>query len=246
MQIVPPFGYSEVLPLQRNQRVRLPPPGEVPDFARRLNAIPLSITEFVPALRHYPIVFSSGDNGKTFTCVAVLGLAAGENLFCKGSGWDERAYFPAYARRFPFCMSTVKLDQVEQQDRLICVEKSHISDDGEPMFDSGGNALAQWTSIEKLLSEFEADLVRTREMCAILADYGLLEPFTMQATLTQGGALHLTGMHRVNEKKLEDLNASQIRNLMRKGLMGRIYLHIVSLENFALLLERRGAGRQAA
>ena len=176
----------------------------------------------------------------------MLGLAAGENLFCKGSGWDERTYLPAHARRFPFCMSTVKLDQVEQQDRLICVEKSHVSDDGEPMFDSGGKALAQWTSIEKLLSEFEADLVRTREMCAILADYGLLEPFTMQATLTQGGALHLTGMHRVNEKKLEDLNASQIRNLMRKGLMGRIYLHIVSLENFALLLERRGAGRQAA
>lgn len=246
MQIVPPFGYTEVLPLQRNQRVRLLPSGEVPDFARRLNAIPLSLAEFVPAIRNYPIVFSSGDNGKTFTCVAVLGLAAGENLFCKGSGWDDQAYVPAYARRFPFCMSTVKLDQVEQQDRLICVEKSHLSDEGESMFDESGKALARWTSIEKLLTEYEADLVRTREMCSILGDYGLLEPFTMQATLTQGGALHLTGMFRVNEKKLESLNASQIRNLMRKGLMGRIYLHIVSLENFALLLERRAALRPAA
>jgi len=246
MQIVPPFGYNEVLPLQRNQRIRLPPSGEVPDFARRLNAIPLSLAEFVPAIRHYPIVFSSGDNGKTFTCVGVLGLAAGENLFCMNAGWDEHAYVPAYARRFPFCMSTVKLDQVEQQDRLICVEKSHISDDGEPIFDEAGKALARWTPIEKLLTEYESDLVRTREMCAILGDYGLLEPFTMQATLNEGGALHLTGMHRVSEKRLETLNASQIRNLMRKGLMGRIYLHIVSLENFALLLQRRAASRQAA
>ena len=81
MQIVPPFGYAEVLPLQRNQRVRLLPAGEVPDFARRLNAIPLSLAEFVPAIRNYPIVFSSGDNGKTFTCVAVLGLAAGERRY---------------------------------------------------------------------------------------------------------------------------------------------------------------------
>jgi hypothetical protein len=51
-------------------------------------------------------------------------------------------------------------------------------------------------------------------MCAILGDYGLLEPFTMQATLNKdkgGGAMHLTGMHRVNEKNLENLNAAQRR-----------------------------------
>src|SRR5437899_5448913 len=99
------------------------------------------------------------------------------------------------------------------------------------MFDATGQPSAKWSDIERLLSEYEADLERSREMCAILADYGVLEPFTMQATLgkDQGGdAMHLTGMHRVNEKTLENLNAAQLKNLVRKGLMARIYVHLLS------------------
>jgi hypothetical protein len=85
-------------------------------------------------------------------------------------------------------------------------------------------------------------------MCAVLADYGLLEPFTMQATLNKekgGGAMHLTGMQRVSEKNLENLNAAQLKNLMRKGFLARIYLHLLSLENFARLLERKAARQPA-
>ncbi len=247
MQINPPFGYKEVVPLHKNQKVRLLAQGEVPEFARKLNAIPISLTEFALAARHYPIVFSTGDNGKSFAAVAVLGLSAGENLFFSANAWQEKVYVPAYVRRFPFCMAKVKLDQVEQQDRLICVEQTHVDDAGEPMFDGNGQPLQKWQTIERLLTEYEADLERSREMCSILADYGLLEGFTMQANFNQGGALHLTGMHRVDEKKLDSLNASQIKNLMRKGLFGRIYLHLLSLDNFNVLLERRGvAARQAA
>src|SRR4051812_8166824 len=140
-------------------------------------------------------------------------------------------------------MAKVTLDQQEQKDRLICVEKSRLDEhQGEALFDAQAQPLAKWTQIERLLAEYEADLERSREMCAILGDYGVLEPFTMQATLSKekgGGAMHLTGMHRVSEKNLENLNAAQLKNLMRKGIMARIYLHLISLENFARLLERK-------
>jgi hypothetical protein len=51
----------------------------------------------------------------------------------------------------------------------------------------------------------------------------------------------------VSEAKLENLNAAQLKNLMRKGFLARIYLHLLSLENFARLLERKAAlsGRTA-
>ena len=81
MQISPPFGYSEVVPFLKTQKVRLLTPGEVPAFVQRGNAVPISHTEFQPIARHYPIVFTTGDEGKTYAAVAVLGLAAGENLF---------------------------------------------------------------------------------------------------------------------------------------------------------------------
>jgi hypothetical protein len=141
-------------------------------------------------------------------------------------------------------MAKVTVDKVERKDRLICVEKARLDESGERLFDDEGKPSARWTNLERLLSEYEADLERSREMCALLADYGLLEPFTMQATLAKdkgGGALQLTGMHRVAEKKLEDLNAAQLKNLLRKGILARVYLHLLSLENFSRLLDRKAA-----
>ena len=102
--------------------------------------------------------------------------------------------------------------------------------------------MEKWQGIEKLLTEYEIDLERSREMCGILADYGLLEPFTMQAKFNKGGdPLHLTGMHRVAESKIEHLNASQLKNLVKKGILARMYAHLLSLDNFARLLDRRVA-----
>jgi len=245
MQISPPFGYREVVPFLKTQKVRLLAPGEVPEFVQRGNAVPISHTEFQPVARHYPIVFTSSDDGKTYAAVAVLGFSSGENLFYDSGAWSGGVYIPAYARRYPFCMARVNVNQVEQKNRLICVEKSSLDEErGEAMFDAGGQPTEKWKGVERLLSEYEADLERGREMCAVLADYGLLEPFSMQAKLRQekgGGSMQITGMHRVAEKNLENLNAAQLKNLMRKGYLARIYVHLLSLENFGRLLDRKAA-----
>jgi hypothetical protein len=248
MQISAPFGYKEVVPFLKTQKVRLLAPGQVPEFAQRANAIPISYTEFQPVARHYPIVFTAAQGGGQPAPVAVLGMTPGENLFYDAGAWTGGAYVPAYARRYPFCMARVNVNRVEQKNRLICVEKTALEDAGEAMFDAEGQATQKWKDLERLLTEYENDLERSREMCSILADYGLLEPFTMQATLKGGKAppMQMTGMQRVAEKKLEELNAAQLKNLMRKGILARIYMHLLSLENFGRLLDRKAARQQAA
>jgi hypothetical protein len=170
----------------------------------------------------------------------VLGVRQGENLYRVQDAWAQDVYVPAYARRYPFCMARVRMQDVERQERLICVEKAYIDEaGGEPLFDDQGEPLAKWRDLQRLLVEYEADLERGRELCAILADYALLQPFNMQATLNQGGQTQLTGMHRVDETKIEHLNSSQFKNLAKKGILGRIYAHLLSLENFTRLLRRR-------
>jgi hypothetical protein len=248
MRIAPPFGYEEIVPFLKTQKVRLPKPGQVPEFAQRANAIPISYSEFQRVAREYPIVFTAGEGGKNFAAVAVLGIQTGENVFYDEGAWAGNVYVPAYARRYPFCMARVSTDNVERKERLICVEKAFIDEEhGEALFDAKGNASAHWTALERMLSEYETDLERIREMCTLLADYGLLEAFTMQATPAKdsAGAMHLTGMHRVSEKNLANLNAAQLKNLMRKGVLARIYVHLLSLENFARLLERKAARRSS-
>ncbi len=250
MQFNPPFGYQSIAPLYKNNRVRLPAPGELPAFARGTNAVPVSYSEFAAACRDYPLAFVTTDNGKSYSPVAIIGMAGAENLFLTDGRWDETVYLPAYIRRYPFCMARVSLDGKEQADRLVCVEKAFLAAEGdsggEVMFDAGGKPTPHWESINKLLEEYERDLDRTREMCDILAEYSLFEPFTLQATLKDAGPLNLGGMSRINEKNLEFLNAAQHKNLLKKGVMGRIYAHLISLENFTRLLVRKAAANQAA
>jgi hypothetical protein len=248
MKISPPFGYQEVVPFLKTQKVRLPAPGQFPEFILRGNAIPISYAEFQPAARDYPIVFTTGDDGGSFAAVAVLGITANENLFHAGGAWAPGVYIPAYARRYPFCMAKVSVNRVERPDRLICVEKSFIDDGGVSLFDGKGLPSAKWQELERLLSEYEADIERGREMCSILADYGLFEPFSMQASFKgqeSAPPMQVTGMQRVAEKRLENLNAAQLKNLVRKGILPRVYMHLLSLENFGRLLERKAA-RQAS
>jgi hypothetical protein len=243
MQIAPPFGYKEIVPLNRGQKIRLLAPGEIPEFARALNAVPISYTEFALVAREYPIVFTVASDAKTYAPVAALGMQNGENLYNQGNKWAEGVYVPAYVRRFPFCMSRVTIDKVEQQNRLICVEKSHVDDSaGEALFDAKGEPTEKWKTIEQLLTDYEADLGRSQEMCGILADYGLFEPFTMQAKMNQGGGpVAMTGMFRITEEKIEHLNAAQLKNLVKKGILSRVYAHLLSLNNFANLLDRKAA-----
>jgi hypothetical protein len=244
MQITPPFGYQNIVPFYKNMKVRLPAAGDMPAFAQSSNALPVSYSEFAAGCRDYPLAFVSTDAGKHFSPVAIIGMAGAENLYLTDGRWDEKAYLPAYIRRYPFCMARVSLDGTPQADRLVCVEKAFVTaegEDGELMFDASGNATQRWTSISQLLEEYERDLERTKEMCEILADYALFEPFTLQATLKNSGPMNLGGMYRVDEKKLEFLNAAQHKNLIKKGIMGRIYAHLISLDNFARLLARKAA-----
>jgi hypothetical protein len=211
--------------------------------------VPISYSEFAVACRDYPLAFITTGQSKTFLPVAVLGVTGGENLFLRDGQWDGSVYLPAYVRRYPFCMARVTLDSVEQgrpADPLIRVEKAFVSGEGERMFDDAGLALARWQPIEKLLQEYEADLERSRELCAILADYALLEPFTLQTSLKGSEAVNLGGMHRVEERKLEFLNAAQHKNLIRKGVMGRTYARLISLENFTRLLARKDLATSGA
>src|SRR3954463_8233573 len=92
MDISPPFGYKEIVPLMKNHKVRLLKAGEIPPIVRDLNAIPISFTEFAKVALTYPIVFTSGHKRATYAPVAVLGMSGGENLFVAKDAWAASTY----------------------------------------------------------------------------------------------------------------------------------------------------------
>ena len=238
MDIRPPYGYQEIVPLTKQHRVLLPEVRKLPLVFRTLTALPLSYTEFAVACRDYPIAFIGGEGN--FVAMAVLGMENQQNLFVTpDGGWDASVYLPAYVRRYPFCMTRVTVDGREQQERVACVEKRAINDKGEALYDAKGEPLPVWDERKKLLFEYEADLVRSDEMARTLAALGLLETFTMQAVPRDGQPLAMTGMYRVSEQKLAELSSDKLKDLVQKGILARVYAHLISLANFGRLLDRR-------
>jgi len=239
MKIAPPPGYEQITPLLKDHKVRLPRAEETPAIFHRLHAMPLSFSEFEPACRDYPIVFVTGDDGSTFDAVIVLGMQAKQNLFILTDGmWDRRTYLPAYVRRYPFCMSQVTADGRPQDERIVCIEESALHDSGEPLYDADGQALSQWIELEKLIFDYEQDLFRCETLCQLVTELRLLEPFTMKAEV-DGFTMQLEGMHRVTRTALEALPGHQLERLMSAGAMEKIYSHLLSLNNFRRLLNRR-------
>ena len=246
MDIRPPYGYQEVVPLTKQHRVVLPESRKLPLVFRTLTAVPLSFTEFSTACRDLPIAFVSGDSGSSFVPMVVLGLENQQNLFVtRDNAWEDSVYLPAYVRRYPFCMTRVTVDGQEQAERVACVEKRAISDKGEALFDNQGEPLPAWQERQKLLFEYEADLLRSEEMCKSLAELELLEPFTMQAVPNDGAPVAMTGMYRVAEQKVAELPADKLREMAQNGILSRVYAHLISLANFGRLLDRR-TGQSAA
>jgi hypothetical protein len=240
LSITPPFAYGEIVPLRKEHRVLVPQARKIPPAFREINALPVSMVEFQLVARDYPLVFVTGDAGTSYAAFAVLGLEAGRNLFLMADNtWDRRAYLPAYIRRYPFCMSTITVDGQLREERLVCVEKKALRDKGDRLFDDAGSPLPEWEKQQQLLTEYEADLLRTNEMCATFAADGLFEAFTMQAQPNQGAPLALSGMARVSQQKLAELESEKVRAYMDRGYLARIYAHIASLENFQRLLDRR-------
>lgn len=239
LNIKPPTGYASVSPLLKNHRVALPTGEKAPPFARDSHALPISFSEIGPASRDYPVAFSSGDGGQTFTLTAVLGLQQHQNMFLMADGyWDRRVYVPAYVRRFPFCMARVTKDGEVQSERVVCVEDSAISADGDELFDQQGEALPVWSRIQEFVAEYERDLMLGEQFCERLADYGLLEPISVTAELGEF-KMELSGLYRVNRDALNTLAEDALRTLMKDEAMDAIFVHLWSMNNFQRLLNRR-------
>ncbi len=235
MQINPPFGYQAITPLRPDLVVKPWAGTRLPSAFCKTNALPVSVGETIGAARHYPLVFS-GEGA----IVAVLGLFDSDNLFVADNKWVPDVYVPVLVRRYPFCTSTVRIDGVAQETPLLCVESRMVASEGkgEKLLDEARQPLDGFKSMFDMLYAHDRDLRLTARLTDMLNNHGLLESFDLQATLGDGTSYSLTGMVRVSEERMRNLNAKTLRTFIENGAMRLIYIHLNSLGNFDLLIER--------
>ena len=239
-----PDSYSQYVPVDRNRLKDLGiSEASQQQFAATRNTTPLNIIEFFQALPYFPIAFLSQQNGSYMPC-AILGLNLGENLFTDDNGkWQDGVYSPAYIRRYPFITEVITNDKLGSNGndltRPIFVDEAALVKNAPALFIANGVATPEWETIESFISDYVSAENQSLLFTQKLVDLKLLEPFDAQIHPNQGEMTRLKGLYRINEGKLNKLPAKVVKDLMQSGELSRIYAHLISLENFAKLLDRK-------
>ncbi len=240
-----PLFYKEIVPLNVTQHGNLKiRQVEKSPFIAQTHAIPITVDEFGLAQRHYPIVFSIGENPIP---IALMGLNEGINVFLDQDGrpMDTATYIPAYIRRYPFLLA--KLNQ-ETDELSLCFDPTSeaVGDfpEGQPLFD-GDDPSEATKAILEFCEQFETAGQRTTAFMEDVKKSGLLMDgeVAIQPEGYQQPFIY-RGFQMIDEEKLREMRGDELRKMNQNGMLPLLYAHLFSLAQMREVFARQlGQGK---
>jgi hypothetical protein len=205
----------------------------------RTHAVPVTVEEFTLVQRHYPIIFSAGENSVP---LALLGLNEGINTFFSDEGRpiEQGAYVPAYLRRYPFLLARLR---PESDELSLCFDPSAgaVAEDGDGLALFDGDQPSEATkNILTFCEQFETAGQRTQAFMEELQKSGLL--MDGEVAIQPEGAdqpFLYRGFRMVDEEKLRDLRGDELRKMNQNGMLAAIYAHLFSLSQIRDVFARQ-------
>ena len=191
---------------------------------------PLVAQELPQAMLSLPIGFIV--EGDCFVPVAVQGLTPGKNLWVAADGRWLAAYIPAPYRGYPFRMAST-----EQGEQVLCIDEASglLSESaGEPFFTEDGTPHQSVVEILNFFTQIEANRQLTRNICIVLQQYGLIQPWPITVQGEQGEQ-QVEGLFRIDERALNDLTAEDLAAVRDAGGLTVAYCQLLSMQHLATL-----------
>ena len=225
-----PLLYNAIEPLNASQhgKMKVRPILSMPQVAST-HAIPVTVDEFTLLQRHYPVVFSVGENPIP---IALMGLNENVNVFLDENGrpLEPHVYIPAYIRRYPFLLARLRPDSDELS---LCFDPTANSvgdfEEGQALFD-GDQPGEATKAILQFCEQFEAAGQRTAAFMDELNKMDLLMDgeVAIQPEGFQQPFVY-RGFRMVDEEKLRNLRGDELRKMSQNGILPLIYAHLFSL-----------------
>lgn len=235
-----PLFYQDLIPLNSQQHANWKTRStDKATWLAGVNSVPLTVEEFPQAQRHFPIIFTTGDNPVP---LALMGMNEGVNVFVDDEGAvSTPVYMPAYARRYPFMLAKLRPDVDELS---LCVDPTSDLvgelDEGEALFD-GAEPTDATKSLLQFCENFEIAGTKTGNFIAELKKHNLLMDGELNIDTGDGRPFNYRGFQMIDENKLREVRGDVLRQWNQNGMLPLIYAHLFSLE-----LVRDIFGRQMA
>jgi hypothetical protein len=230
MTILSLYEKPAVLDRNKHRNYRLKPSVNGMKFAAKTLALPLAPLEFGHAAAEFPIVFAMSDDG-TGTPISLFGVREKENLMIDDNGNWVGTYIPGFLRRYPFVLNI----DPQNERPFVVFDEAYDGlgefEDGERLFNEDGSESEFLKQTVGFLSEFSAQSEHANQFVANLKKHDLLVPQQVVFNRNPDENYTLDGFHIVDEKRLLALSDAALLELTRSGDLGRIYAHLLSLNN---------------
>ena len=224
-----PLFYKDLVPLNSQQHASWKTRStDKATWLVGVNSVPLTVEEFPQAQRHYPIIFTSGENPVP---LILMGMNEGVNVFVDDEGIvGQPVYIPAYARRYPFMLARLRPDSEELS---LCIDPSSDLvgelEEGEALFNEGEPTDATKNML-KFCENFEIAGTKTANFMAELAKHNLLMEGELNIDIGTGQPFTYRGFQMVDETKLREMRGDVLRQWNQNGMLPLIYAHLFSLD----------------
>jgi hypothetical protein len=235
-----PLFYKDLAPLNSRDHAKFKT--ETLDRAPWIvgqHAIPITADEFGMAHRHFPIVFSVGDQPVP---LALMGLNEGINVFFDDEGnFLEPFYVPAYVRRYPFLLA--RLDPNSDTMSLCFDPESgivHEGGEGVALFD-GEEPSETTKELLQFCQNFEEAGQRTQQFIEELKKEDLLMDGEVAISRPDDpeNPYIYRGFLMVNQEKLKDVRGDKLRAWNQNGILPLIFAHLYSLDIMRIIFGKQ-------
>jgi hypothetical protein len=232
------YGALDALNSGQHGKMKLKKKYNLPQVGKT-HAVPVTVEEFTFVQRHFPIIFSAGEQSIP---LALLGLNEGINTYVDEDGrpLDSNIYTPAYLRRYPFLLAKLKPDTDELS---LCFDPTAgaVSEDadGQALFD-GDQPSETTKNILAFCEQFETAGQRTQAFMDDLQKSGLL--MDGEVSIQPEGAEQpflYRGFRMVDEEKLRELRGDELWKWNQNGMLPALYAHLFSLSQIRDVFARQ-------
>ncbi len=197
-------------------------------------------TEFGELQKEYPILFYKDPETSAILAHVILGFDRDENLFLGSYGWTGN-YVPAILDRGPFLIGfqDQQIDGTVHKEPVIHIDMDDPRvgvDDGQAVFLPLGGDSPYLEKIMRTLQVIHEGATRDKTLFPLLDSMDLLQPVSIEVTLSNVEQVKLHDYYSINAEKLSQLDGESLEELNKQGALSLAFFALSSLTNIQHLI----------
>lgn len=206
-------------------------------FAAGQHVMQVHAAEIGQAACSFPVFFSRTPSTGAWALSVMSGLEIGKNLFAEGGQWTA-SYQPASMQSYPLFLMKSEANQQGYTVGVTGHDGVLSQDSGEALFDDDGKPSIYLDNVTKLLEAGIQNEIQTRFFAQRLEQLELMKSININVHYQDGAAQTITGLHTIDEDKLQALPANELEELSKNGYLLLMYAMLISIFQLNALIRK--------